>query len=567
LNENTPQKSITRLIKDIKHNHSMTAIDDLFRNIIVRRPALQRWSSFADMLPILHDVIELYYTKYKKWCRNSLPFVRKVLNEIDKYFNVPLNNEVNVLLSSIEALFKMISDYLYDILIAGKPTVELLSQDPRMILLLNKSILGLSIDQWMKLPLAKLIEHIIDHTVFIHTHKKITNTFIHHRLKLVLHSFASSRSADELVKLMQESDVISTLLPLKKIMTRFATNYWLERDVYFEVAQSLLVIPQELILCINNEQFAQRRFDQEQRALFNQRMKTLFGGKTHTHRKRKSRGGHPPTGPDTPDDAPESYQRAKQNLQQAEDLTAQLVEWYRTSTELAQHQKHKKQTDHATSFARFKRRNNLTDEQQQANENVNRLREALHKKFHLSQTIKQDQDGEHTTTALSLLDFSCLEIGCACLSPLHIYHKQWSGTPRFVALIHHLHMLDLLFTGASSMPPADASNYCRHLKDIPLLSIQDKASKCFAQLNQSRQNMCCTFYGLNENTLPRDKMIQLKQCNNYTTIKQWAKRNKQNFKELRKKYKPKEQRKTKRQSSVRSRSSRRLSRSSSSDSQ
>ena len=68
MNENTPQKSITRLIKDIKHNHSMTAIDDLFRNIIVRRPVLQRWSSFADILPILHDVNELYYTKkkYKK---------------------------------------------------------------------------------------------------------------------------------------------------------------------------------------------------------------------------------------------------------------------------------------------------------------------------------------------------------------------------------------------------------------------------------------------------------------------------------------------------------------------
>ena len=37
--------------------------------------------------------------------RDSLPSIRNALNEIDKYFNVPMNNEVNAILSSIEAHF------------------------------------------------------------------------------------------------------------------------------------------------------------------------------------------------------------------------------------------------------------------------------------------------------------------------------------------------------------------------------------------------------------------------------------------------------------------------------
>ena len=48
----------------------------------------------------------LYKKKIQKnWCRDSLPSIRNALNEIDKYFNVPMNNEVNAILSSIEALF------------------------------------------------------------------------------------------------------------------------------------------------------------------------------------------------------------------------------------------------------------------------------------------------------------------------------------------------------------------------------------------------------------------------------------------------------------------------------
>ena len=541
----------------------MTALDDVFRNIVIRRPPLQRWSIFDQTLPVLQEFIALYYSKYKEWCRVSLPKVKETLKELDKYFDVALNKELNVILGCIETLFKIASDYLYDVLISGKPNVETLFQDSRVVLLLNKSILGLSLDHWMKLPLFKLIEHVIDHTVFIHTHKKVTNSFIHHRLKLVVRSFASSRSADDLIKLMQESDVMSTLVPLKKIMTRFATNYWLERDVYFELAQSVLVIPQELILCVNNELHAQKQFDREQRASFNKNMNQLFAVSEHGHKSkhtRKNLGGTSSSDSKCDSsatetaaeesnrkkttfasssenhiivselDASDSYITAKQKLLEAENLTARLVEWYKTSGELANHQKQKKHADHATSFARFNRRP-LTDEQQRATDEVKSLRNELHNKFKMSVPT--------TTTdnpALTLMDFSTLEIVCACLSPLHIYHKQWSGTERFVALTHHLHMFDVLVTRAHSMTPTMASRYCRHLKDIPLLSIHHSAGKCELRNNLNCENVCGAVYGLNDEWFPQKTLIRLRQCGDYQKIKQWAKKNKQTFKNLRKQY-------------------------------
>ena len=100
----------------------------------------------------------------------------------------------------------------------------------------------------------------------------------------------------------------------------------------------------------------------------------------------------------------------------------------------------------------------------------------------------------------------------------------------------HLHMFDVLVTSTHSMTPTMASKYCRHLKDIPLLSIRHSAGKCELRNNRNCENVCGVVYGLNEEWFPQNTFIRLKQCGDYQKIKQWAKKNKHTFKNLRIKY-------------------------------
>ena len=157
--------------------YTMTVLDDFLRNIVMRRPALQRWSVANDMLPVVHDFITLHHTKYKQWCEKELPKVRAQLAEASKYFRTPLEAELDTILSSIDQLFLLVGDYLYDILISGKPAVQWLLNDERIADVLNAPLFGKAIDYWLRVPLMQLVAHVVDQTVLIQTHKKLTNTF------------------------------------------------------------------------------------------------------------------------------------------------------------------------------------------------------------------------------------------------------------------------------------------------------------------------------------------------------------------------------------------------------
>jgi hypothetical protein len=486
------------------------------------------------MLPALHAFLKLHYDKYRKWCDEELPKVREQLNDIKKYFQTPLDAELNTVLSAVDQLFHIVGDYLYDIAIAGKPDVQWILADERLIDVLNKPLFGKSIDYWLRTPLLQLAEHIVDQTVFVHGHTKVANNFIHHRIKLVLKSFSSSNSADELVKLLQEADLKTALFPVRQLLTRFTRDLWLERDLYYEAIRSVIVIPHELVLCVHNELHAQRTFDRERRLFHKQEMQRIFG----KYRTTSMAGGYDTLSTDATTMATDAlpkedtnvnpigqtaYEKAKIDLEKAESKTAELVEWYDTSAKLAQHQKHKKHTDYATSFGRgfFKKRKQTT-EQIGAHQAETERRAILDNKFHGS-------SDNRTHPPLTILDFTVLQLGCAVMSPLHIYHNEWSGTERFVALQHHLHMLDVL------MPCVHNDNsYCRHLKSIPVFNLTDGQNKCTRRNKGLRERTCRNSYTLNPNILPRNTIIQLYNCDNRDDIKLQSRYTKTIFRSLKK---------------------------------
>ena len=481
------------------------------------------------MLPALHAFLKLHYDKYRKWCDEELPKVREQLQDINKYFRTPLETELDTVLAVVHTLFHIAGDYLYDVAIAGKPVVQWILADERLVDVLNKPLFGKAIDYWLRVPLLQLVEHIVDQTVLVQGHTKVANSFIHHRIKLVLKSFASSSSADELVKLLQEADLKTALFPVQRILTRFASNLWLERDLYYEAIRSILVIPHELVLCVHNELQAQRTFDREQRLFHKHEMQRIFGKLNTTSSAggddKKHRSEPTDTKPTKPP-APTAYEKAKAELEKAESKTAELVEWYDTAAKLAQHQKHKKHADYATSFGRklFKRRK-LTTEQKGAQQAETEQRAILEDKFHVS-------SNNRTHPPLTLLDFTVLQLGCAVLSPLHIYHSEWSGTERFVALQHHLHMLDALLPHTHIMTSSTDNSYCRHLKSIPVFNLNDGQQKCTRRSQCIREDICGMFYTIDPDMLPRDTLIRLKHCDNRDEIKRQSRRFKKIFKSL-----------------------------------
>ena len=514
---------------------AMTVLDDFIRNIVIRRPALQRWSVASGMLPALHDFMQMHHTKYKQWCNSELPKIREHLRAINKHFRTPLEKELDAVLGVIDKMFLVVGDYLYDIVVSGKPAVQWVLSDERVIQVLNTPLFGKAIDYWMRVPFMHLVEHIVDQTVLIQTHKKISNSFIHHRIKLVLKSFASSSSADELVKLLQEADVKTALFPVQKILNRVASDSWLKRDIYYEALRSLIVIPHELVLCVHNELQAQKNFDREQRLYHTRRMQQMVGGVVSTAPPAETPTTSPtPTDPPAPVASPNTkkevdpYEKAKQELEKAEAKTAELVKWYETSAEMAKHQQHQRHADYATSFGKFRRRK-LTEEQKNAKQSVNDLHAMLQEKFHVSSNNK-------THPPLTVLDFTPLQVICAFVSPLHIYHTEWSGTEKFVALLHHLHTLDAVFPNTHIMFSKTDNSFCRHLKTVPVFNITATQEKCMQRSQQNRENVCGIFYTTNPQILPRDTLIQLKQCNDRDEIKRHARKNKKLFKSLKRQY-------------------------------
>lgn len=524
---------------------TMTVLDDFVRHVVIRRPALQRWSVASGMLPALHAFMQLHHDKYKQWCRIELPKLRDQLQAIHKYFRTPLDKELDAVLGVIDKMFMVVGDYLYDIVVGGKPAVQWLLNDERVVQVLNIPLFGKAIDYWLRVPVMHLVEHIVDQTVLIHTQKNISNSFIHHRIKLVLKSFASSSSADELVKLLQEADVKTALFPVQKILNRFASDSWLKRDIYYEALRSLIVIPHELVLCVHNELQVQKTFDREQRLYHNRRMQEIVGGVEPEDHPVASPSVPPPESTtSSPTSAPhdathkndkdkdkdkmDPYEKAKQELEKAEAKTAELLKWYETSAEMAKHQQHQRHAHYATSFGKFKKRK-LTEEQKNAKQSVNDLHAMLQETFHVSTNNK-------THPPLTVLDYTPLQILCAYVSPLHIYHTEWSGTEKFVALMHHLHTLDALFPFTHIMNSKTDDSYCRHLKTVPVFNITATQEKCMQRSQQKRENICGTLYTADPDVLPRDTLIRLKQCNDRDEIKRHARRNKKLFKSLKRRF-------------------------------
>lgn len=241
-----------------------------------RRPKLSRLSAFASFYPALREHIETIHRQ----CTTALTQLRNnkaIVEWNDSHARNYILTEIDNCTDFVDALSELCVRYAYNILITGKTTFSqfLTRLDT---LLTNSSLLHQSMEDWMKKPLLKSITTALHNLVHPSTgilHSFVASVFsgkitsIIDNIETVLGTMHSYTTFDDCIQHMftTQRTMMTTPMTLKlarsKLRSVMGDGAWAERETYYQLARSVLLIPKELMECLVVEIQAQLRVDNE----------------------------------------------------------------------------------------------------------------------------------------------------------------------------------------------------------------------------------------------------------------------------------------------------------------
>ena len=542
----------------------------LTRHLTMRRPQLRRLSAFAPLHKPFREFVDLHYHTVRAMLHGLLHKHTPLLQEVSKYFKMALVPEVRALLDVLDACYDAMTDAVYDALLSGDPHQTAAMRHVNQ--LLQQSFLGRSVHHWLHVPLLALVDHCIDQLVPA-PDVLAMNPRIRRYIKAAVRLVPTCTTVDELLQRIGDTDwLLSSVVQPTDRIRKMLADAWHKRDVYYEALRSVLVIPHELVTCVHVEVAAQQRVDtcadaihvlraRQARAARNNSTRKANGGDKRRSSRRKSSKSSTNSKPTTPAYQPPTplqaherqklhqlqldHKRALHDLHRAEDTSATLVKWYRASARVARARtKQSVANTHQPSMLKglwHKLRKTTPKPTAAQIQAANKVSAAAKKHAertpqHTAFTSTTTRDPQHakTTPPSTLLDFSPMHIVCAALSPVHVYHREFSGTLPFAALTYHLQTLDALVPIAYVPKTPDDERYCRHVKDVPAFGLTDRQQACMRRSRSVRNKYCSVVYTLDdEEVFPRKTLMRIRGCDRCADVEACIERDRKRFKVLR----------------------------------
>lgn len=503
---------------------SMSAVlHNLLPNLQFRRPALRRHSAIVPFHRILDDYIRRIYIHQLEGYLTLIEHIAaKAGPQAKGKFPFDLHEELFKIRPMVLKVFDTVYDYTWEHIVSGHKPRNFI-HDERVQAMMRETIMGLPVKAWLEWTIQQLFTHIIHSTEnLLPKHIPNANGFTKdiHRLLCKLPEFlAASDTLDECLKKVY--DYLS-YLPIKEFLHDYIHKSIysikdVEPDLYYTQMRQFVILPPSLVSCIREELRCQSILDNaivRRRKAKQQRTKsrTAKGGTRMSSHSKKS---HPLVG------VREAVRKARMALNEAEDRTAKLVDWYEASDEVAKKRIAFQRTLVGThgivnkTSRRLKRFLGQDTDSMQQKTARRRLKEALGRQARRDPSRALPYNDRRLAKQVSLFQFSLLEIVFALISPFHVYHREWNGRPEFVALTHHLHMLNLLPPLAIHIPvsPTDF-RYVRHIRGIPFTDIDTKTNQqmCMREGNAYREAVCDLAMSMNNPLYPRELILKSKHC-------------------------------------------------------
>ena len=495
-----------------------SVLQNLLPNLQFRRPALRRQSALVPLHRALDDyirrmfeqVVDGYIVLIETFGAQVGPYTTNMF-----IFDVP--EELAKVRPAAKTVLEVLYDYTWGHIISGNASDDFL-RDRRIQAILRETIMGLPIKAWLEWTLLELYSHIVKESKNL-----IPNALLKYAVEGTLKSLLRqcptfllqaetlSDFMQELLKKMPGNTVLYN--ELHKMVYGVTV---VDPEVFYTHIRQLLIMPPALMACIKEELACQEALDTLEYSIRQEKQTRRATKRTTTRQSSLRRRGS-----STRLDQRRALCEARQAVSDAEDRTAKLVKWYEVSEEVAKkclayqktlmgEQDVLQKTNRV--MRKWLRAPVYTDAQRNARR---RLKEALgvQARCDPSRTLRHTKT--RTIKPVSLFEQSLLKILLAALSPFHIYHTKWTGEPEFVALTHHLHMLNFLPTLAVYIPknPTDY-RYVRHVRGVPFTDSNTKKNQqlCMRNAKLNHEAWCSVAIGMNNPMYPRDILLKEKHC-------------------------------------------------------
>lgn len=490
-----------------------------------RRPALRRQSVLVPLYKTLDD----YLHRLCRYQINEYIVLLETLGaQIAPYttnmFAFDIQEEIGKVRTVANTVFEVLYDYTWDHIVSGKASDDILRNQRIQSLLLN-TVMGLPIQSWLEWTLQQVYSHIIQESKNIipyallkYSVEGTLKSLLRQCPTFLLQAETLSDFMQELLKKLPGNTMLYN--ELHKIVYGIKT---IDPDVVYTQVRQLIILPPTLIACIREELVCQEAFDTLEYKL---RKTKQDSRKSESRKSRRSqrRGSSR-----TQSNPRHALRAARQAMYEAEQRTAKLVKWYDVGEEVAKkrlaYQKTLVGKQSVLHNTKRRIRNFLhipvnTDAQQNAR---HQLKKALDVQARYDPSLSLQHTQKRNAQPVSLLNCSLLEIIFAILSPFHIYHKKWTGKPEFVALTHHLHMLNLLPALGKYIPKHSTDfRYVQHVRGVPFTDMDTKKNQqeCMRDTEQNHELWCNIALGMDKKnpTLPRDVLLKEKHCYDPTMI-------------------------------------------------
>ena len=503
-----------------------TVLNNILPHLQFRRPALQRQSVLLPFHRIIHECIRRGIAIEVEPGLAQLELVAAQIGPHTKgLFPFNVESELMKVRPFVNIFVEVLHDQVWDHFMSGYSSKDFL-RDPRIQSILDDSLMGLPLHDWLQWSMNDLFEH------FVKVSQNILPAIIPQHFTKQLKTIAK-----RLPGFLKTSETLDTFLknvyshykhlPIKHTLHSYIHDKLysipgIEPEVMYAQVRQLLILPPNLVACIREELICQEKFDRlnyalhQQNSIRRQRSKRFRVDLRKVSKHKRASRSSPSIKAQT-----RALEEAKKRLYAAEKQTAKLVHWYELGDQVAQQQHIYQKTfsGHHGIYGKTKRmvrqlvgEKAYTEEQREAYTNLKRV---IAKQTETDPSMSLHHVDKNSTNPVTLLDYSLLQLIFAMLSPFHIYHDEWTGKPGFVAIIHHLNMLNVLPILARHIPESHHDHrYERHVRGIPLAKLDTKANrekyKRFANLK--RELWCNIGIGLDDPVYPQDMILEEKQC-------------------------------------------------------
>lgn len=517
----------------------MTTIEAILRPYTARRPALQRWSMlpalYGAILPVVRVGFDLVL-KAVSDMRSQIP--NKSLEELSHILfrgKVSLSAELDQLERVLGEARALALRAVYVMCMSPEAPQSQNGLFADINALLHMKLLQRPLSFWFVAPLGRVVDHLIQLLHVLPTTPTDMNPRVRKYCRDGLVLFAECQTLTALLKRLRGTDWILKLVLRNSVLSGvlrsvgFGTALWREREVVYELARSVLVIPPELMVMIAQERQAQQTVDRLERQLAQlgdagleriaaarreleatkpdhatrirpnrsgssravsesrrrtsstrspsqrTRRQSAIRHRSVSRAKRARRGGtrHLPLR------LVEEHRFALQKLLTLATQNASLVQEMAAATASeaialsVSPQRETADTDpslHTSLFRRLAQKWGLRKRADFVTNKTSPHTAGAHGDG--KRTLKSIRDNTRLTgrshPAVSLLDFSVQQILAAMLSPFHIAHAEYHNNPEFVALTYHLQTLGILphFAQCSSDMQTGPTSACDHIKDL-----------------------------------------------------------------------------------------------------